>query len=202
VAPYPFRLAPLEDFDPLTDFDMTGDDDVWFARPQLFFSCSLCPTGQMEDKASHVEFSLVFFSTFEPISLTPDSCMQRNGIPMLYERAASQLPTLYVCPVENVLVRVPLMQCYLKGNLHNTIPHSLRHAVPAGAAADSRPDSGTGSRLFEVNICMCCYGRAFPRKISVEDAEEMRRKRVQEARRRGAETLKRRKLAALARQAE
>ena len=190
VAPYPFRLEPLEDFDPLTDFDMTGGDDVWFARPQLFFSCSLCPTGQMEDKASHIEVSLVFFSTFEPISLTPNSCMQRNGIPMLYERAASQLPTLYVCPVENVLGRVPLMSCYLKGNLHNTIPHSLRHAVLAGAAADSRPDSGTGSRLFEVNIWMWRYGRAFPRKISVEDAEEMRFKRVQESRRKGAESLK------------
>ena len=201
VAPYPFRLEPLEEFDPLSDFDMTGGDDVWFARPQLFFSCTLCPTGQMEDKASHREVSLVFFSTFEPISLTPDSCMQRNGIPMLYERAASQLPTLYVCPVENVLGRVPLMPCYLKGNLHNTIPHALRYEVPDGAAADSRPDSGTGSRLFEVNMWMWRYGRAFPRKISVEDAEEMRRKRVQESRRRGAETLKRRRLAVAARQA-
>ena len=28
---------------------------------------------------------------------------------MVYERAASQLPTLYVCPVENVLGRVPLI---------------------------------------------------------------------------------------------
>ena len=93
VAPYPFRMEPLEDFDPLTDFDMTGGDDVWFARPQLFFSCTLCPTGQMENKSSHREVSLVFFSTFEPISLTPDSCMQKNGIPMLYERASSQLPT-------------------------------------------------------------------------------------------------------------
>ena len=37
VALYPFRLEPLQDFDPLTDFDMTGGDDVWFARPQLFF---------------------------------------------------------------------------------------------------------------------------------------------------------------------
>ena len=202
VAPYPFRLEPLEYFDPLTDFDMTGGDDVWFARPQLFFSCSLCPTGQMEDKASHIEVSLVFFSTFEPISLTPNSCMQRNCIPMLYERAASQLPTLYVCPVENVLGRVPLMPCYLKGNLHNTIPHSLRHAVPEGAAADSRPDSGTGSKLFEVNIWMWRYGRAFPRKISVEDAEEMRFKRVQDSRRKGAETLKHRRLAAFQRQAE
>ena len=202
VAPYPFRLEPLQDFDPLTDFDMTGGDDVWFARPQLFFSCSLCPTGQMADKASHQEFSLVFFSTFEPISLTPDSCMQRNGIPMLYERAASQLPTLYVCPVENVLGRVPLMPCNLKGNSQNTIPHSLRQLVPAGAAADSRPDSGTGSRLYEVNTWMWRYGRAFPRKISVEDAEEMRRKRVRESRLKGAETLKRSRLVAGARQVE
>ena len=201
VAPYPFRLEPLEEFDPLSDFDMTGGDDVWFVRPQLFFSCSLCPTGQMADKATHREFSLVFFSTFEPISLTPDSYMQRSGIPMLYERAASQLPTLYVCPVENVLGSVPLMPCYLKGNQHNTIPHSLRNNVPAGAAADSRPNSGTGSRLFEVNMWMWRYGRALPRKISVEDAEEMRRKRVQESRRKGAETLKRRRLAVAARQA-
>ncbi len=166
------------------------------------FPCSLCPTGQMEDKASHMEVLLVFFSTFEPISLTPDSCMQRNGIPMLYQRAASQLPTLYVCPVENVLGSVPLIQCYLKGNIHNTIPHSLCPAVPADAAADSRPDSWTGSRLFEVNIWMWCYGREFPRKISVEDAEEMLQKHVQESRQRGAKTLKHRRLAAFARQAE
>ncbi len=144
----------------------------------------------MEDKALHIEVSLVFFSTFEPISLTPDSCMQRNSIPMLYERAASQLPTLYVCPVENILGCVPLMPCYLQRNLHNTIPLSLRHAVSAGAAADSRPDCGTGSRLFENNIWMWRYGRAFPRKISVEDAEEMRLKRLQESRRKGAKTLK------------
>ncbi len=35
---------------------MMGGDDVWFPRPQPFFSCSLCPTIQMEDKASHMEF--------------------------------------------------------------------------------------------------------------------------------------------------
>jgi hypothetical protein len=165
--PYPFRLEPLEDFDPLVDFDMTGGNNVWFARPQLFFSFRLFPTGRWQDTSSHREVSLVFFSTFEPISLTPDSCMQRHGIPMVYERAISQLPTLYVCPVENVLGRVPLLPYYLKGNFHNTIPYILRHHVPAGAAADSRQDSGTGSRLFEVNIWMWRYVRAFPRTISV-----------------------------------
>ena len=40
VAPYPFRLEPLHEFDPLSDFDMTGGDDVWYARPRFFF-CAL-----------------------------------------------------------------------------------------------------------------------------------------------------------------
>jgi hypothetical protein len=31
--------------------------------------------------------------------------------------------------------------------------------------AISRQDSGTGSRLFEVNIWMWRYGRSFPRKV-------------------------------------
>jgi hypothetical protein len=46
------------------------------------------------------------------------------------------------------------------------------------------------------------YGRAFPRKISVADAEAMRRKRVEYSRRRGAETLKRRREAGEVRPAE
>ena len=90
------------------------------------------------------------------------------------------------------------MSCYLKGNQTNIIPYSLqvRHKVPQGAAADSRQDSGTGSRLFEVNIWMWRYGRALPRNVSVADAKEMCRKRIQVSRRMGAETLKRRRLAA------
>jgi hypothetical protein len=68
-------------------------------------------------------------------------------------------------------------------NLHNAIPYSLwpsdtMFLNSAGAAADSRQDSGTSSRLFEVNAWMWRYGRAFPRKISVKDSEEMRRERV------------------------
>jgi hypothetical protein len=55
------------------------------ARPQLFFSCSMGPTGKMEDKSSYREVSLVFFSTFEPISLPRDSYLQKSGIPMLFD---------------------------------------------------------------------------------------------------------------------
>ena len=95
---------------------------------------------------------------------------------MLYERAATQVQSLYVCQVENVLGRVPSIPCYLNGNSLNTIPHSFRSRIPLEAAADSRPDSGTGSRLSEVNIWMWKYGRTFPREFSVEDAVAMRKK--------------------------
>jgi hypothetical protein len=43
------------------------------------------------DTTSHKDVSLVSFNTVEPISLTPESCMQRKGVPILYERAASQV---------------------------------------------------------------------------------------------------------------
>ena len=189
VAPYPFRDEPLDEFNVTRDFDITGAGEVWYARPQLFFKCTLCPTGAMENTQRHKGFSLIFFNTFEPISLTPDSCMQQKGVPMLYERSRTVLPSLYVCPVENVLGRVPLIPCYLNGNTSNTIPYRYRGAIPAEAAADSRPDSGTGSRLFEINIWTWRYGRTFPREITVADAEAMRKQRVQESRALGAATL-------------
>jgi hypothetical protein len=77
---------------------------------------------------------------------------------MLYKRACSQHPPLYVCPVENVLGRVPLILCFLHGNKNNTIPHSLLYEVLDGAAADSRHDSRTGSLPFEVNVWMWNQG--------------------------------------------
>jgi len=123
VAPYPFRNEPLDEFNVTSDFDITGAGDVWYATKQLFFKCTLCSTCEMGNTQRHKEFSLVFFSTFEPISLTPDSCMQQKGVPMLYERSCTVLPSLYVCPVENVLGCVQLIQCYLNGNTSNTIPH-------------------------------------------------------------------------------
>ena len=49
VAPYPFRSEPIDEFNVTRDFDITGAGDVWYARPQLFFKCTLCPTGEMDD---------------------------------------------------------------------------------------------------------------------------------------------------------
>ncbi len=87
-------------------------------------------------------------STFESISLTPDSWMQQKGVPTLYELSRTVLPSpsLYVCPVENILGRVPLIPCYLDGNTSNTTPHMYRGAIPAEAAADSRREAGSSTR--------------------------------------------------------
>ncbi len=171
VAPYPFRVEPMEEFDHIADMDIAGPGggDFWYARLLLFSNCTLCPTRRMAATNEHMAVSLVFFSTFEPISLTPDSCMQKKVVPMVYKRAATQVQTLYVCPVKNVLGSVPLIACYLNGNTMNSIQHKYR-AHPREAAADLRSDSGTSSRLFEVNIWMRRYGRTFPREISVERA--------------------------------
>ncbi len=36
-CPYPFYWGPLNEFDPLSDFDMTGCDDVWLLDHDFFF---------------------------------------------------------------------------------------------------------------------------------------------------------------------
>jgi hypothetical protein len=58
--------------------------------------CAGQPTGTKMPGGSHKEVSLVYFSTFEPIKLTPGSVMQRAGVTMLYDSAKNpQLPCLY-----------------------------------------------------------------------------------------------------------
>jgi hypothetical protein len=112
---------------------------VWYARPQLFFNCTLCPTGDKGSAYSslHKNVFLVYFSTFEPIDLTPDSIMQRAGVPMLYDSASNpRLPCLYICPVA-------LIPCFIGGYSHPTIPYRFKDDQRIGhASADTQPDRG------------------------------------------------------------
>ena len=164
---------------------------MWYARPQLFFNCTVCPTGLKAKKSRHMELSLVFFSTFEPINITPNSVMQRNGVPMMYDTASSSSqPCLYICPVSNVLGSVPLIPCFIASNIRPTLLHSF--GSRQGAIADTRPGAGNGSRLFELSPWMWRYGRGQPRKVSVAEAEARRRERTSASRQQAAETLKRR----------
>ena len=81
-----------------------------------------------------------------------------------------------------------MIPCFLAGNTHPTIRHSLRALEQPKAAADSRPDNGKGSRLYEVNIWMWRYGRGQQRKVSVLKAMEARLKRLRDALARAGET--------------
>ena len=142
----------------------------------------------------------MYFSTFEPIELTPDSIMQQAGVPMLYDSASNpRLPCLYICPVANVLWRAPLIPCFIGSNSHPTIPHSFRNDPRLGdASADTQRDRGNGSRLYEVNIWMWRYGRGRARMVSIAEAVRIRAERLSESRIRAAETRKRRSEAAAA----
>ena len=93
---------------------MSGQGLRWYARPQLFFHCSV-PRRTRGQKHCHIECSLVFFSTFEPINITPHSVMQSNGVPVLYDSASSSNePSLYICPVSKVLGSVPSIPVLLQ----------------------------------------------------------------------------------------
>jgi hypothetical protein len=77
MSPFPNNLNPAAEFNVVRDFDLTGNGLVWYARPQLFFNCTLCTRGCQGQKysANRKEVSLVYFSTVEPINLTPKSIM-------------------------------------------------------------------------------------------------------------------------------
>jgi hypothetical protein len=122
---------------------------------------------------------------------------------MLYDSGSNpRLPCLYICPVENVLGRAPLIPCFIGGNSHPTIPYRFKDKwrIIIDASADKQRDLGMGSRLYEpeVNIWMWHYGRGHPWTLSIAEAESIRTERLSESRIRAAETRKRRSEAAAA----
>ena len=60
-------------------------------------------------------------------------------------------------------------------------------------AGHSRNGAGNGSRLYDVNIWMWRYDRGQPRRVIVAEAELQRKVAISDARKRAADTLKRRK---------
>ena len=99
IAPFPNNPNSAEDFDPQCDMDISCNGLMCYARPQLPFNCTVCPTGKRAKKQRRLELSLVYFSTIKPINVTPHSVMQRNCVPMLYDIASSSNePSLYICP--------------------------------------------------------------------------------------------------------
>ncbi len=164
VAPYSYSIE--ED---RHDVDF---EDCWAVLPQLFFSCHLRPKGGRIPKhglhktgPGDVKYNLVFFSTFEQLTLPIHGSMEDAGVVKLYE--PSPTPCLYVAPAENMVGRIPLIPCFLDGNAAPTIPHkysknrsSCFPTVCADAAAE---DGRRGCSVYEVNTWLWMFGRGKPR---------------------------------------
>ena len=133
---------------------------------------------------------LVFFNTFEELSLPIKGPMEDAGVIKLYE--PSPTPCLYVAPAENMVGRVPLMPLFLAGNATPTIPHlhskCKDSSFPMGCADAASVDGRRGSNVYDVNPWLWQFGR-----LSVEATEQKRNPCMVEGHKRGVETRPRRK---------
>jgi hypothetical protein len=81
--PYPYSIA-----DDIADVPFGY---CWYALPQLFFKCHLCPPGAWSPKnplykicPDDLLFNLVFFSTFEELNLPIHGPMEDAEVLKLY----------------------------------------------------------------------------------------------------------------------
>jgi hypothetical protein len=86
---------------------------------------------------------------------------------------------------------IPWMPCYISGNAHPTL--ELLQIPARGEATEAGSMSSTSG---------CgAVGGGHPSKVTVEEAEQKRRERLTEARKRAVQTMKRRKEERCAREA-
>jgi hypothetical protein len=142
-----------------------------------------------------IECTLVFFSTFEELTLPFKGPMEDAGVVKLYE--PSPTPCLYVAPAQNMVGRVPLIPLFLAGNSTPTIPHMFAKrkdaCFPFGCADAAAVDGRRGSNIYEVNTWLWSFGRGKPRlgglsvvqshERHIAAASETRRKRADEPKR-------------------
>ena len=180
--------------------------DCWYARPQLFFTCNLRPTGGRPPKNPSYKigpddllFNLVFFSTFEELQLPIHGPMEDAGVIKLYY--PSPIPCLYVAPVANLLGRVPLIPLFLAGNSTPTILHKFsKHkgsGFPMGSADTAAADGRRGSNVYEVNTWLWLFARSKPRLggLSVEETALKKKAGREDQAKHSVETRQRRKAA-------
>ena len=160
VPPYPYSIEEDPHNVPLKD--------CWYARPQLFFKCTLRIKDGRQPKTPSYRFGPddlsyylgVFFNTFEELTLPIKGPMEDAGVIKLYE--PSPTPCLYVAPTENTEGRVPLILLFLAGNSTSTIPHMFSKrkdaGFPLGCADAAAAEGRRGSNVYEVNPWLWQFG--------------------------------------------
>ncbi len=149
-------------------------EDCWYARPQLLFTCYLCPKGGRPPKnptyrccPDDPPYHLVFFSTFEELQLPMSWPMERAQavVTKLYEPFPT--PCRYVAPAACMVGRIPLIPLFLAGNSTPTIPHKYSQhkssGFPVGSCDTAAADGRHGSNVYEVNPWLWQFGRGKPR---------------------------------------
>ena len=102
--------------------------------------------------------------------------MKDAGVVKLYEPSLTQC--LYVAKAENMVGRVPLIPCFLDGNVTPTIPHKYSRnkgaCFPARCADAVAEDGRRGSNVYEVNTWLWQFGRGKPRIgcLTIEETAE------------------------------
>ena len=119
-------------------------------------------TGSHKTGPDNLRYDLVFFSTFEELTLPIKGPMEDAGVVKLCE--PSPTPCLYVANAENMVGRNPLMPCFLDGSATPTIPHKYSKSKKSSRCADSAAEDGRhGSNVNEVNPWLWQFGRGKPR---------------------------------------
>jgi hypothetical protein len=122
-----------------------------------------------------LSYYLVFFNTFEELTLSIRGLVEDAGVIKLYE--PSPTPCLYVAPVENIEGRAPLIPLFLAGNSTPTILHKFSKRKDSGFpfgcadAAAALADGRRGRNVYEVNPWLWQFGRGKPSLggLTVED---------------------------------
>ena len=155
-----------------------NEKDILFGCPELLGQIRLRPIGATEADDADFEVPIVFFSAFERVNLTPDKPMQRIlETQQLYEPGPwpSLDPIMHVGLLRHVLGRAPLVPLFLQGNSTATIPRGMRHLrsrFPNGRA-DTQPDKGDGSRIYEVNTWLWECGSGLLRTCGAFKGESL-----------------------------
>ena len=174
IRPFPYYPGDPDEFNLEQDLD-----EVMYGRPHGIYRVKLRPY-TARDSTRDYEVDLVYFTAMEPLNLPSrlsNPTQSEAGFKLLYEPGPwpPLEPVLHVGYVSNILCRAPLVPCFLDGAEHPTIPHSMRTRelktrFPLGPLrADTRPASGDGSRVYEVNMWLWKIGRAIPRRRPVRN---------------------------------
>ena len=205
MPPYPYCIEEDRHDVPL--------EDCWYARPQLFLKCTLIPKDGRQPKnptyiygPDGVSYYLVFFSTFEELTLPIKGPMEDAKVIKLYKLEPSPTPCLYVATsmAENMVGRVPLIPLFLESNSTPTISHMFSKRKDSGfpygcagsAAADGRCQWGSNRDVYEVNPWLWQCGRGKPRLggLIVKETTERKKAAAREEKfKRGWDTRRHRK---------